>query len=109
MSWWKRATEEQRLAQIDGGIECGMTIRQIAMNCGATTNAVGAYGRSHGRTFTGVASMKNAVDGGKVARIMKARNAGAPNTAMRDAFSIFDDHRTTRSLFDLHPHDEDAA
>ena len=34
MSWWDKATTEQRLAQIDGGIECGMNAAQIAFNCG---------------------------------------------------------------------------
>lgn len=31
-NWWKDATDSERLAQIDGGQECGMTVRQIAMN-----------------------------------------------------------------------------
>lgn len=30
--WWKDASDSERLAQIDGGQECGMTVRQIAMN-----------------------------------------------------------------------------
>lgn len=34
MSWWFKASEAQRLAQIDGGIECGMTSRQIAVASG---------------------------------------------------------------------------
>lgn len=33
-SWWHNATTEQRLAQIDGGIECGMSGRQIALATG---------------------------------------------------------------------------
>ena len=30
-SWWNRASVEQRLAQIDGGIELGLTARQVAV------------------------------------------------------------------------------
>lgn len=33
-NWWHSATTEQRLAQIDGGIECGLTSRQIAIASG---------------------------------------------------------------------------
>lgn len=33
-SWWSKATEAQKLAQIDGGIECGLTARQIAIASG---------------------------------------------------------------------------
>ena len=32
--WWYRASTEERLAQIDAGIELGMTAKQVAMNCG---------------------------------------------------------------------------
>jgi hypothetical protein len=34
MSWWNTATQAQKLAQIDGGIECGLTARQIAIASG---------------------------------------------------------------------------
>lgn len=33
-SWWNRATTEQRLAQIAGGIECGLTAAQIGILSG---------------------------------------------------------------------------
>lgn len=54
--WWYGASVEQRLAQVDGGIECGMTAKQIAMNCGAgiyheRDSGVSAFARKHGRYF----------------------------------------------------------
>lgn len=50
-SWWHNATTEQRLAQIDGGIECGMTSTQIAMASRTSRNVIGAYASAHGRVF----------------------------------------------------------
>lgn len=108
MNWWSNATEQQKLAQIDGGIECGMTTRQIAMNCGATRAAVASYGRDHGRTFPAKSELRHSISGGKVQRIMQARRAGAPNTLMTDAFSIFDQPKK-RGLFDPHPYDEGVS
>lgn len=50
-SWWHRATPAQRLAQIDGGIECGMTARQVAMACGTSPGAVGTCASANARCF----------------------------------------------------------
>jgi hypothetical protein len=49
MTFWQTATTEQKLAQIDGGIECGMNSVQIAMNCGTYCEAVITLGAYHGR------------------------------------------------------------
>lgn len=62
--WWYRATNEERLAQIDGGIELGMTASQVALNCGCLyeqnyTNGstlgsgslVNHFALNHGRSF----------------------------------------------------------
>jgi hypothetical protein len=53
-SWWHNATTEQRLAQIDGGLECGMTARQVALASRVPEGErtiVSSYARSHGRQF----------------------------------------------------------
>lgn len=44
--WWYRATDEQRIAQIKGGVDCGMSAPQIAVCVGANS----------GRTITDFAS-----------------------------------------------------
>ncbi len=58
--WWYRASREERLAQIDAGIELGMTSAQVAMNCGCHQeqhrsshggHTVLSFARSHGRHF----------------------------------------------------------
>lgn len=58
--WWYRASTEQRLAQIDGCIELGMTAAQCAMNCGCFSDERGwsragdtirTFARYHGRAF----------------------------------------------------------
>lgn len=42
-NWWHVATTEQKLAQITGGIECGMTAQQIAMCSGARVANVSMF------------------------------------------------------------------
>ena len=103
MTFWRKASIEQKLAQIDGGIECDMTIRQIAMNVGATRTAVAEFGRRHGRRFPAtpaatVSTLKNAV--ATVAAIRTARWRGSANTAMTGAFEIFGPRAEEDSLFE---------
>lgn len=53
-SWWHRATVEQRLAQIDGGIECGLSAREVAIAVGLSGEAhgaVSAFAAQNGRRF----------------------------------------------------------
>lgn len=51
-SWWSSASTAEKLAQLDGGIECGMTAAQIALNCGApSAMAVYHIAHSNGRRF----------------------------------------------------------
>lgn len=53
-SWWHRATPEQRLAQIDGGIDCRMTAGQVAMACGLENDGakvIHNFANRNGRHF----------------------------------------------------------
>ena len=50
-TFWKHASVEQKLAQLDGGIELQMTSAQIAMNVGASAVAVRAFAHHHDRSF----------------------------------------------------------
>lgn len=97
MSFWENATQEQKLAQIDGGIECGMNATQIAINCGTTTEGLRKFGRYHDRSFGGVSS---AVNWGERSKVYKAernkveatkRHAARNGTLGDAAFSIFGD------------------
>lgn len=58
--WWYRASQEEKLAQIDGCIELGMTAAQCAMNCGCFYEVSGwmragmvvsSFAAYHGRSF----------------------------------------------------------
>lgn len=49
--WWYSATPDQKLAQIDGGIECGMTAAQVAMVSGTSGNTALHFAGDHGRSF----------------------------------------------------------
>lgn len=57
MSWWDRASRDERLAQIDAGIELGMSAHQVAMNCGCVYDGdkkgalLDKFARYYGRHF----------------------------------------------------------
>lgn len=101
MTFWSNATTEQRLAQIDGGIELLMTSSQIAKNCGTTSHQIKYFSYAHGRKF--VASR---IDSGKrgspAKRISLERQKGVSNTEMKDAFSIFDNRPKPSDFLDNH-------
>lgn len=71
--WWRSASTEQRLAQVDAGIELGMTARQVALVSGArmygkrgmptvVTNFASFHGRSfHGRYVNAANRRKSAL------------------------------------------------
>ena len=99
-SWWSRASREQRLAQIDGGIECGLSARHIAMNVGATTSAVHELGRRNGRKFTGKNTVSQNRRAGGIAGIAVARRLGKPDCEISSAFSIFGEVPPERTMFD---------
>ncbi|WP_426126279.1 hypothetical protein [Pararhizobium sp. PWRC1-1] len=92
-TWWERASTKQRLAQIDGGIECGMNSAQVAKNCGAAIytngNAVLSCAHQNGRSFPNIKSAAG------LARIKRAasRNSifGRVHQEINspDAFTIF--------------------
>jgi len=57
-NWWQNASTEARLAQIDGAIDLGMTVRQTCLASGmpyddisAKNNPVRSFAYQHGRTF----------------------------------------------------------
>lgn len=91
MSFWENATTEQKLAQIDGGIECGMNAPQIAMNCAATVNQILGFSGYHGRRFRAnnfnASSIKHMAERG---RVDAAKRISARTGTLGDAaFSIF--------------------
>lgn len=49
--WWDRATNAERLAQIDGGIELGMMPRHVAWNLGVRYLTLVQFAHKHGRKF----------------------------------------------------------
>lgn len=99
-SWWYRASKDQKLAQIDGGIECGICAKHIAMNVGATVSAAQEFGRYHGRKFSGKNTIaQNRIAGG-IAGISNARRLGKPDCEISSAFSIFEDASSEQPMFD---------
>lgn len=111
MTFWTTATREQKLAQIDGAIECGMTAKQTAMCLGASTKHKGstvlAYAAAHGRRFnTGMhdkrvkAGSIGGHHGGMTGGIITSRNAGKPDYEISSAFSIFGRDHDEELLFD---------
>ncbi|TBY54550.1 hypothetical protein E0H59_13790 [Rhizobium leguminosarum bv. viciae] len=99
MTFWDRANTEERLDQIDGGIECGMTSKQIAICLGAPiyhdgkSNSVNAFAHRHGRTFPTSRSeiaAKAGKAGGRISSIVGRRRRGEAETANPKAFSLFE-------------------
>lgn len=59
--WWYRASKEQRLAQMDGAIECGMTAPQFAMVVGCLTrHTILRFAHDHGRHFPSINRLRGA-------------------------------------------------
>lgn len=54
--WWYRATDAERLAQIDEAIDLGFTAKQVAINCGCAEGGgiVTAFAAMHNRHFDNV-------------------------------------------------------
>ena len=109
MSFWSTATTEQRLAQIDGGIECGMTSKQIAMCLGAPiygdghSNRVLVFAQYHGRHFPTskvTVGRRYGKVGGRIGGLVTARKRGRPEIQADGAFEIFpQDHEETPFAF----------
>lgn len=51
MTWWKKAAPAQRLAQIDGALECGIAARIVARLLGAEADEVVSFAHQNGRKF----------------------------------------------------------
>ncbi len=51
MAWWKNASTDERMAQVEGGLECSMTAAQIATASRTTRQEVIAFGEEHGLRF----------------------------------------------------------
>lgn len=103
ISWWSRASSEQKLAQIDGGIELGMSSRQIALNVGATRAAVLEFGRRAGRQFVAKASTAQMQNAGRIAGLNGARRSGKADFEISSAFSIFGETTARTSFLDEVP------
>lgn len=50
-NFWQHASVEEKLAQVDGGIECQMTSAQVAKNCGCSAASMRAFAYHHDRSF----------------------------------------------------------
>ena len=105
-SWWHRATQEQRLAQIDGGIRCGMTANQVGMNVGAKGQVVQNFAQQFGRKFNGTSvGLKRASEvGAHISRRRLAEKYGWTIADNVDA-KIFASE-AQESLFDPRPYEE---
>ena len=93
-TFWQTATQEQKLAQIDGGIECGMNARQVGTNCGAMRDHVLRFAQLHGRHFAaynvGAHSRRRSAERFRCEKFKQnTARFGSPH---EDAFSIFDNH-----------------
>jgi hypothetical protein len=95
MSFWQHASTQQRLAQIDGAISVGMTMRQTAMNLGTYKQNIADFAHKHGRSFAGYSvtqqnvSSDNMRNVAHLGRMAQHRNSGREETDLPNAFEIF--------------------
>lgn len=92
--WWYTATRDQKLAQIDGGIELGMNARQVAMVTGALPATVQAFACAYDRHFPGITEIGRQ----KIAQAQKRIWAERRRELPSEAFAIFGDHSTPFEL-----------
>lgn len=107
MSFWKTATTEAKLAQIDGGISLGMTAKQVGMNCGTTGGAVRAFAIANGRHFHGqsAAGKRRQTEAGLHGTLRRASERYGWSMADGINAAIFP-KPSAESLFDPHPYEE---
>lgn len=111
MSFWKSASEEQKMAQVLGGIECGMTDKQIGMCLQISRSTIGGFIVSHGikRNSQEEVERLRSLGGrmsGKTAGILKMRKLNSAEINRSDAFRIFEDvDDDRRSMLDWHQND----
>ena len=115
--FWKIATTEQKLAQIDGAIELGLTSKQCAFNCGTTDGAVRGFGYKHGRHFPG--GGEQAVRKKAIAARENIKSAVVTSTraycerrgldpSNNASARIFPDDQRRTNLFDPIPYEEEV-
>ncbi len=110
-TWWVRSTEAQKLAQVDGAIDCGMTERECAMNLRVSIpddihahTVVYAWAYRRGRRFNGkIAPHKTKRNAGN-SHIVRNRGVFADNSH-KDAYDIFERGPQSQNLFAAHPYD----
>lgn len=120
-TFWKHASADQRLAQIDGALELGMTSAQCAANVGAKPQAVASFARYHGRPFPkdgeqaakkyAAGKSKGGRKGGQVSSHIAFRKRwerSGFNTANAITARIFDDEHDSGNLFDPAPYDNEV-
>jgi hypothetical protein len=98
MSWWDRATTDQKLEQIDAGIALGMTGKQISMCLRVPdvyhgNSKVTAFAHYHGRSFptSHKASGKRAGEATRETyKLLLPRRSGTPEHMINGAFDIFE-------------------
>lgn len=72
--WWYRASRSQRMAQIEGAIECGLTQAQAARLLGAASKrTLGNWCNYHRITWTPWAANKTAGQNATSCRIVTSR------------------------------------
>ena len=96
-SWWERATTEQRIAQIKGGIECGMNSRSMATNCGTAAHTLLSFAHHHG------ISIPTVFPSGERARInsirLSARQRKVGQHEYGDVFELFGEREGRSEIF----------
>lgn len=93
-TWWDRATDAQKLEQIDAGIALGMTGKQVSMNLRMPVDHNGNskvinFANYHGRHFSRFAQRSTRRAAGLTGGIVSSRRRGIPDYTVSSAHEIF--------------------
>lgn len=97
--WWKRATIEDRLKQVDAAMSIGLTSKQSQIICecdsrGSFMSFCAAHGRNFQRDHAAANAKLSAINTKRVKRAQ-----GSPETDDEGAFSVFNGGRSGVDVF----------
>lgn len=108
-TFWKSATNKQKLAQIDAAIELGLTAKQCAMNVGTGHSNLNIFANRNGRTFMGgseqIRKAKISQEAAVVASVRRIAEHYGRSPMDSDVVRINAADNGNMNLFDAHPRD----
>ena len=103
--WWHHASTEQKLAQIDAGIELGLTARQVALASGCNWLNLSRVAHYHGRKFAATgykvqSNVRTAAKKSRQAAYFRGENVDLWRDGAQDRAARNDDDRVEELILE---------